>query len=45
MESLLIQFPEPMVQKMNEIVARKHFSSRAEYIRDCVRKSIGENKK
>lgn len=42
MESLLIQFPEPMVKKMNEIVINKHFSSRAEYIRDCVRKAIGE---
>lgn len=44
MESLLIQFPEPMVQKMNEIVSSGHcgYGSRAELIRDCVRRIIGE---
>lgn len=42
MQSLLIQFPEPMVQKMNEIVSKEQYASRAEFIRECVRKTIGE---
>ncbi len=44
MESLLIQFPEPMVQKMNEIVSNgtNGYGSRAELIRDCVRRTIGD---
>lgn len=42
MQSFSIQFPEPMVQKMNEIVSKGQYGSRAELIRDCVRKAIGE---
>jgi metal-responsive CopG/Arc/MetJ family transcriptional regulator len=44
MQSFSIQFPEPMVQKMNEIVSKgtKGYGSRAELIRDCVRKYIEE---
>jgi Arc/MetJ-type ribon-helix-helix transcriptional regulator len=42
MESLLIQFPEPMVQMMDEVVSQKQYASRSEFIRDCVRKIIGE---
>jgi Arc/MetJ-type ribon-helix-helix transcriptional regulator len=42
MESLLIQFPEPMVEKMNEIVSKGQYGSRAELIRDCIRKTIGD---
>jgi Arc/MetJ-type ribon-helix-helix transcriptional regulator len=44
MESLLVQFPEKMVEKMNAIVSegQNGYGSRAELIRDCVRKMIGD---
>ncbi len=37
MESLLIKFPEKMVQKMNEIVDTGKYGNRSELIRECVR--------
>ncbi len=42
MENLLIKFPKQMIQKMNQIVRTGRYGSRAELIREYVRRGIGE---
>jgi metal-responsive CopG/Arc/MetJ family transcriptional regulator len=42
MESFSVQFPEKLIEKMDDIVSKKQYASRAEFIRDCVRRTIGE---
>lgn len=42
MVNLLIKFPIPLIERMDSIVASKAYGSRAELIRECIRKTIGD---
>ncbi len=40
MERIITQYPLKIVQKMDEIVRKEKFSSRAEFIRETIREAI-----
>jgi len=42
MENLLVKFPTKMIEHMNQIVSSGRYGSRAELIRECIRKTIGD---
>ncbi len=46
MKVVLIRLPEEMVETVDELVEVEQYGSRAEFIRECIRKSMhsGEEK-